>query len=99
MGHAGQQMGWHYGTWRGSPTSLGAPISPAVAVPRLSLHRERGVSGAGGCPPHGGTCCPLHGDTMSLPLGPQGPHRLLHRMCTKSVAGDRDAPSLESRWM
>lgn len=73
-------------------------------------HRQ--VSSVLGLSPHraptqGGACCPPHGDTMSLPWAPGDtrmsllwtPHRLLHRTCTKSVAGDRDAPSLESRWM
>lgn len=99
-GSAGGVAPWDNG---GGPlTPLGPPTShrgQASSVPRLSPRREWGASGAGGCPSHGGPRCLPHGDMMSLLPGPQGPHRLLHRTCTKSVAGDRDAPSLESRWM
>lgn len=95
LGGTGEQRGEPPPLW-----VLPALLSPqkVSGVPGLSPHR---------CPareepvvPHPETRCPSHGhlrDTgMSLLWTP---HRLLHRTCTKSVAGDRDAPSLESRWM
>ena len=95
---AGRQGGpWGHG---------GGPLPPWVPRPALLSPRPgkrcpqavpaRGVCSTGGCPPHAGPRRPPPWDTTSLP---RGPHRLSHRTWTKSVAGDRDAPSLESRWM
>ena len=89
-----EQIGWHWGT--GTP--LGPPSS-AVTTKRWAVSSD--------CPHTEELFVPPPRDTMSLPwhLGDtrmsllRTPHRLLHRTCTKSVAGDRDAPSLESRWM
>lgn len=110
--HRGTQTGSPNPT--GTPTRPAVTLASWHPVPHTSERcpqpvrpcapcREWGIDGAGKCPaPRRGASTPRAaraGDAASPPPQPRGPHRRLHLTCTKSVAGDRDAPSLESRWM
>lgn len=109
--HRGTQTGSPNPT--GTPTRPAVTLPSWHPVPHTSERCPQPISapcagnGAStawaGAQPHAGAPQPhvQHGLGTRRPPSPQprGPHRRLHLTCTKSVAGDRDAPSLESRWM